>query len=286
MNKQIINMCGEKYGEWTVLNEYRSVKHRTEWLCECSCGRTKKYIWRQNLINGKSLRCRICANELLKGKERLINDLTGNTYNDLYVIKRCENSKNNSVRYLCRCSCGNLQKIEYSDLIRSKVKRCTQCTNNMKGTHRMSRTKFYNSWRAMKERCENKKHTSYLLYGGRGITLQDSWHTFENFYNDMYESYNLVVKKYPHKRISIDRIDVDGNYTKENCRWATDEMQQNNKTNNVIIDLGYDCNNLFIMLDKYNIKMERYYYLKEKYEEIYTPSEIFKMCLEEVGYAV
>ena len=94
----------------------------------------------------------------------------------------------------------------------------------MNKTHGMSGTPEYQAWHDMKRRCFNHNTKQYLDWGGRGITVCDRWLDFENFLADMGSR--------PTSKHSLDRIDNDGDYSAENCKWATKAEQQNNKRNN------------------------------------------------------
>lgn len=102
--------------------------------------------------------------------------------------------------------------------------------------HGMYRTKLYVCYWNMKYRTENKNSLSYSYYGGRGIKRE--WKTFEHFCEDMYSSYKEHVRIHGEKNTTLDRIDTNGNYCKENCRWATLSTQQSNKRSNMVIDFN------------------------------------------------
>lgn len=103
-----------------------------------------------------------------------------------------------------------------SKLKSSASRSCRSCAMTK---HNMSKTSTYQSWQRMKERCRNSKTNDYKYYGGRGIKIDDRWLKFENFYADMGE------KK---EGLELDRINNDGDYTPNNCRWVTHKENMNN----------------------------------------------------------
>jgi len=94
--------------------------------------------------------------------------------------------------------------------------------------HGLSHTRFHNIWTGMKQRCIDKNCEAFLRYGARGITICEEWLDFVNFKNDMYDSYLKHCEDFGEKQTSIDRKDNEGNYCKENCRWATAKEQSAN----------------------------------------------------------
>jgi len=87
-------------------------------------------------------------------------------------------------------------------------------------------TRFYFLYYKIRERCNNKNHKSWMSYGGKGVRCE--WNSFEDFRKDMHTSYLLHVKHFGEKETTIDRVNPDGNYSKENCRWATWKEQWHN----------------------------------------------------------
>lgn len=92
--------------------------------------------------------------------------------------------------------------------------------------------KFWKRWYNMIQRCENKNHNNYHLWGGRGIRVCERWKLFINFKYDMFDSYIIHKNINSSINTTLDRINVDGNYSKENCKWSTMKEQQNNRRNN------------------------------------------------------
>lgn len=165
-----------------------------------------------------------------------MKDITGEKFGRLTVIKKCGLDSSGCYTWLCRCDCGNEIVVTGASLRRGSTKSCGCYKIDMITSHKMTKTRFYHVWQGMCARCNNKNSKAYKNYGGRGISVCDRWKKFENFKEDMYESYLKHVNGYSEKNTTLDRTDVNGNYCKENCRWATWEEQNSNRRNNKYID--------------------------------------------------
>lgn len=151
-------------------------------------------------------------------------EFVGNVYCRLTILSIEYKTDSNRTYAKCKCSCGNEHTVRLADLCSGNTKSCgcykTERDKRAK-SHGLSKTRFYNIWCGMVARTTNPTEPAYSSYGGRGIKLCDSWLKFENFYNDMIDGYE--------DNLSIDRIDVNSGYCKENCRWATMSVQGHNK---------------------------------------------------------
>lgn len=134
--------------------------------------------------------------------------------------------------WVCKCDCNNTKTILGLNLRSGNSKSCGCATKEnaikINTKHGMNRTRLHEIWVGMRKRCNNKKCKCYKSYGGRGITVCNEWKDFESFYNW------AIVNGYS-DNLSLDRIDVNGNYCPENCRWATMKVQMNNTRRNRLI---------------------------------------------------
>lgn len=158
-------------------------------------------------------------------------DLFGKIFGSLTAVSR-DFGRKNAVYWNCLCECGEKSCVTRSNLVSGATKSCGCLSKKMSSerlrTHGMTLTRPFKIWDGIKQRCLNPKHLKYSSYGGRGITLPEKWLTFDGFWEDMQEGYR--------DDLTIDRIDNNIGYSKENCRWASMLVQSNNKRNNRFLE--------------------------------------------------
>lgn len=153
--------------------------------------------------------------------------LDGRVFGRLSVVRRSPASSDGAVWWecACACACGEVKAIRGADLKRGFVQSCGCWRKEMpatRSTHGGTNTRLYRIWQAMRDRTGNPRASRYSYYGGRGIAVCAEWQEFEPF-----QQWSLA-NGYA-DNLSIDRIDVDGNYEPSNCRWATQLQQVRNR---------------------------------------------------------
>ena len=156
------------------------------------------------------------------------NKRMGERYGRLVILEYHSRGKYRDLKYLCKCDCGKEKVIYLNSLRRGSTTSCgcyrKETTSENSTTHGLTDHRLYGVWIDMKRRCNNVKNSRYKNYGGRGIKVCEEWeNNFELFYEwSMHNGYG--------KKLTIDRIDNDGDYEANNCRWSDMITQQNNTT--------------------------------------------------------
>lgn len=190
-----------------------------------------------------------------------MKNLTGKRFGKLVVLGLGER-KNGVITWKCKCDCGNINNVFSYNLTMGRTKSCG--CNTVKGlTYSGIRDSYYN----MRKRCLNPNNKSYKNYGDRGITICKKWMTYKGFLDDMLGTYK--------EGLTLDRINVNDGYYKENCRWVTMKIQNNNRRNNHCIRYNGENLTLMELSEKYNVK---YDLLKER---LYRGLSI-EYCLKDV----
>ena len=154
----------------------------------------------------------------------------GETYGYLTIISEPYRF-NNKTMVLAQCKCGVVKEYQTQNILNGVTKSCGCYHKEILTKHGLSRTKIYNTWDDMKDRCYNNKNSQYPNYGGRGITVCNEWkNDFNSFYDwAMANGYKEEKSINGRNLLSIDRINVNGNYDPSNCRWANNQEQATNK---------------------------------------------------------
>lgn len=220
---------GEKHHKLTIIGfhpERRSNGSICVYDCMCECGNKTKVLYPDITIGTtKSCGC-LRKLQLINHGQGLHSKRIGEKHGYLKItgIKNFGSGRNKRNLYEAKCVCGGIIHTNYHQLRVGTTKSCGckqgEIVSKANTKHGLHSSKIYSIWRAMKRRCLNPRAKEFANYGARGITVCEEWKKFENFFHDMGHR--------PEGK-SLDRINNDKGYFRENCRWADILTQNNNK---------------------------------------------------------
>lgn len=234
------DLAGKVFGKLTAVeclgtNEQGYVV----WKCKCECG--GETVTRTASLKGGTTKS--CGCIIVNPRE----DLTGKVFGKLTVIEYAglDESKKHAL-WKCICECGKETITRKRRLKSGDTKSCGCSLGNIQYKHGLGKHPLHKIWDGMKYRCNNPNATQYKHYGGRGIKVCDEWNNdFEVFYRDMIDTYR--------KGLTIERKDVNANYSPENCIWATKKEQSHNKRNTRYMTVFGEKMSIAQVAEKYNI---------------------------------
>lgn len=234
---RMLDLLGQRFGRLVVQAKFGSVERgagRTAiaWLCQCDCGQTAT-VTSSALRSRKTRSCGCLIREFAAAlgarhtHATRLSDITGHVFGLLTAIRPTSRRSGSSVRWICRCACGNEVSRSVSALTSGDTKSCgcrkIIAATTHGATKRKQWTPEYKVWAGIMQRCLNSNQPAYARYGGRGITVCENWRDFKAFLADMGPRPDGA---------SIDRIDNGVGYQPDNCRWATSHQQNRNRRDN------------------------------------------------------
>jgi hypothetical protein len=242
---KLVNLQGQKFGRLTVKEWAGSDKHqKILWRCVCECG-NERVVPTAHLRSGHTSSCGCSRNE--STSKLFFIDLTGQRFGRLTVISRAEN-RGKQTRWHCVCDDGNEAVVDAHSLRSGGTQSCGCLQSEIatalrtKHGHAPSSARGrkaspeYTAWWNMLKRCYNSNNPRYKDWGGRGITVCDRWRFGEDGLTG-FECFLIDMGPKPSRKHSIHRKDNDKGYNPDNCIWATEDVQQNEKRSNRFVTI-------------------------------------------------
>ena len=205
-----------------------------------------------------------------------LKNLQGERFGRLTVLKYAGDNKRHDSLWVCECDCGKITNpIPNSSLQSGNTRSCGCLFVDSHTKHGLKNTRLYSVWQGMKARCYRKSHPHYKIYGGRGITICREWQNdFQAFY-DWAMSYGYADD------LTIDRIDVNGNYEPDNCRWVTVQAQLNNRRNTTFVEINGQIKSLSQWADFAGLK---YYTVRQRFKKGVRGADLIKAIDEKKSH--
>lgn len=269
------DLTGQKFGRWTAIERVRvyNGRWRTKWRCVCDCG-NEKLVSQDHLVEGTSLSCGCLAREVNSKLRSKNYELVGKKFGRWTVLERVDREIGDThhTKWLCECDCGTIRQVTQDALLSGNSQSCGcrlgEISVKIHTKHDESYTQLWNVWSGMKSRCYNPNSQCYKDYGARGIRVCDKWLNDYKAFSDWAHANGYV------EGLTIDRIDVNGNYEPDNCRWADRITQCNNKRTNVRIEWNGETHTLAewcrILNLPYKKTHARYRYYGWEPDELFT----------------
>lgn len=245
MGRKSLVEPGQRYERLIVVRKIAVKK----WECLCDCGSTR-IICSSSLLSGDTRSCGCYRGDQAK---KHLNQLDGMRVGLLTVIRETDRINPLERRFECLCDCGNTTTVRYGELAQRRIKSCgcllvahQQRIKNyaVKSQNGLSGHPLFPTWTNMMSRCYKTSNKAYKNYGGRGIQVCSRWQSFENFIADMSPK--------PHGA-TIERINNNGDYEPDNCRWASSVEQNRNRRITSAIEFNGETKPLGEWCDLYKI---------------------------------
>lgn len=239
MGRKPNDFAGRIFGELTVVGQGLSTSKESAWVCDCSCGNIVTVT--SGALRRGQTRCRNCT------KPNFV-DHTGERFGRLTALRLIDCKP--KPKWECICDCGNTTQVITSVLVRGDCQSCGCLASEIRKLatrrHGLTHHPIHTAWISIRQRCTNPNNIGFARYGGRGIKVCGRWQSFDAFAEDMLPTWK--------QGLSIERLDVNGNYEPGNCIWATPKEQARNRETTMRFEVKGEVLTVPEMAEKYSLR--------------------------------